>query len=56
MSTFVVREPVRQEELDWGTIGWRLVPATGAHQLVLMMWACNPAAATASTAIRVRRK
>ena len=36
MSTFVMRDAVRQEEFDWGTIGWRLVPATGARQLVVM--------------------
>lgn len=36
MSTFVMHDEVRQEEFDWGTIGWRLVPATGARQLVVM--------------------
>jgi quercetin dioxygenase-like cupin family protein len=36
MSTFVMRDAVRQEEFEWGTIGWRLVPATGARQLVVM--------------------
>ena len=36
MSTFIMRDAVLQEEFDWGTIGWRLVPATGARQLVVM--------------------
>lgn len=36
MSTFVTRDSIQQEEFDWGTIGWRLVPATGARALVVM--------------------
>ena len=36
MSTFVMRDTIRREEFDWGTIGWRLVPATGAQHLVVM--------------------
>jgi len=36
MSTFVMRDAVLQQEFDWGTIGWRLVPASGARQLVVM--------------------
>ena len=36
MSRFVMRHAVTREEFDWGTIGWRLVPATGARQLVVM--------------------
>ncbi len=36
MSTFVVRDAVRKEEFDWGTIGWRLGPESGARQLVVM--------------------
>jgi hypothetical protein len=35
MSTFVMRDAVRQEGFDY-TIGWRLVSATGARQLVVM--------------------
>lgn len=42
MSTFVMRDAVRQEEFDWGTIGWRLVPATGARQLVVMDVVLDP--------------
>jgi quercetin dioxygenase-like cupin family protein len=36
MSKFVMRDAVQQEQFDWGTIGWRLGPATGARQLVVM--------------------
>ena len=36
MSTFVKQGDVRQEQFDWGTIGWRLVPATGSQALVIM--------------------
>jgi quercetin dioxygenase-like cupin family protein len=31
-----MRDEVSSEAFDWGTIGWRLVPATGARQLVVM--------------------
>jgi len=37
MSTFVKQSDVRQEEFDWGTIGWRCIPGnTGARQIVVM--------------------
>ncbi len=36
MSTFVMRDAVVQEQFDWGTIGWRLVPSAGARALVVM--------------------
>ena len=37
MSTFVKQADVRQEEFDWGTIGWRCIPGnTGARQIVVM--------------------
>ena len=36
MSTFVKQGDVRREQFDWGTIGWRLVPATGSQALVIM--------------------
>src|SRR5664279_4573049 len=36
MSTFVMRDTVRQETFEWGTIGWRLVPSTGSRHLVVM--------------------
>jgi oxalate decarboxylase/phosphoglucose isomerase-like protein (cupin superfamily) len=42
VSTFVKLGPVRQEQFDWGTIGWRLVPATGARQLVVMDVVLDP--------------
>jgi quercetin dioxygenase-like cupin family protein len=36
MSTFVTKADVREEEFDWGTIGWRLTPSSGSKQLVIM--------------------
>jgi quercetin dioxygenase-like cupin family protein len=36
MSRFVKRSDVEQEQFDWGVIGWRCVPATGAKQVVVM--------------------
>jgi quercetin dioxygenase-like cupin family protein len=34
--TFVKHEDVREEQFDWGTIGWRLTPQRGSRQLVVM--------------------
>ncbi len=36
MSSFVKQSDVRQEQFDWGTIGWRLTPENDARQLVVM--------------------
>jgi quercetin dioxygenase-like cupin family protein len=36
MSRFVKRSDVEEEQFDWGVIGWRCVPATGAKQIVVM--------------------
>jgi quercetin dioxygenase-like cupin family protein len=36
MSKFVKKSDVEQEQFDWGVIGWRCVPATGAKQVVVM--------------------
>src|SRR4030088_2304655 len=36
MSTFVKQPDVRQEEFDWGVIGWRLTPDKGSKHLVIM--------------------
>ena len=36
MSSFVKQADVRQENFDWGVIGWRLVPDKGSKQLVVM--------------------
>jgi quercetin dioxygenase-like cupin family protein len=36
MSSFVKQSNVRQEEFDWGVIGWRLTPEQGAKTLVIM--------------------
>jgi quercetin dioxygenase-like cupin family protein len=36
MSRFVKKGDVEDEQFDWGVIGWRCVPATGAKQIVVM--------------------
>ncbi len=36
MSKFVKESDVEQEQFDWGVIGWRCVPATGANHVVVM--------------------
>jgi quercetin dioxygenase-like cupin family protein len=42
MSQFIRAGDVRIEKFDWGTIGWRLVPAVGAEHLVVMDVALIP--------------
>ena len=36
MSSFVKQPDVRQENFDWGVIGWRLTPDSGSKHLVIM--------------------
>jgi quercetin dioxygenase-like cupin family protein len=36
VSSFVKQGDVRQEQFDWGVIGWRLVPDRGSKHLVIM--------------------
>jgi len=36
MSSFVKQPEVRQENFDWGVIGWRLTPDSGSKHLVIM--------------------
>jgi quercetin dioxygenase-like cupin family protein len=36
MSKFVKQADIAQERFDWGNVGWRCVPATGAKQIVVM--------------------
>src|SRR5437868_9754314 len=36
MSSFVKQSDVRQENFDWGVIGWRLTPENDAKTLVIM--------------------
>lgn len=37
MSTFVKQADVRQEQFDWGVVGWRCAPEnTGSQALVVM--------------------
>ena len=43
MSAFVRKSDVRQEQFDWGVIGWRCSPdSTGAKQLVVMDVSLEP--------------
>ena len=41
-SSFVKQADVRQEEFDWGVIGWRLTPDKGSKRLVIMDVALAP--------------
>ena len=36
MSSFVKQTDGRQEQFEWGVIGWRLVPDKGSKHLVVM--------------------
>ena len=36
MSKFVKQNEIEHEGFDWGDVGWRCVPATGAKQIVVM--------------------
>jgi quercetin dioxygenase-like cupin family protein len=36
VSKFVKRNQIEHEQFDWGEVGWRCVPATGAEQIVVM--------------------
>jgi quercetin dioxygenase-like cupin family protein len=36
VSKFVTRNQIEHEQFDWGDVGWRCVPATGAEQIVVM--------------------
>ncbi|MBV9917111.1 MAG: cupin domain-containing protein [Solirubrobacterales bacterium] len=36
MGKFVKESNIEHEQFDWGDVGWRLVPATGAKQIVVM--------------------
>ncbi len=42
MSGFVKQADIEQEQFDWGVIGWRCVPMTGAKQLVVMDVSIEP--------------
>jgi quercetin dioxygenase-like cupin family protein len=43
MSAFVRQSDVRNEEFDWGVIGWRCTPrGTGAKQLVVLDVSLEP--------------
>jgi quercetin dioxygenase-like cupin family protein len=36
MSRFVKQSDMKQENFDWGVIGWRLTPENGSKHLVIM--------------------
>ncbi len=36
MSKFVKRNEIEHEQFEWGDVGWRCFPATGAEQIVVM--------------------
>jgi quercetin dioxygenase-like cupin family protein len=36
MSKFIKLGDIELEQFDWGEVGWRCVPATGARQIVVM--------------------
>ncbi|MBV8431251.1 MAG: cupin domain-containing protein [Solirubrobacterales bacterium] len=36
MGKFVKQSDIEHEQFDWGDVGWRLFPKTGAQQLVVM--------------------
>ena len=42
MSRFVKQAEIEQEQFDWGVVGWRCVPATGARQIVVMDVTLDP--------------
>ncbi|MBV9050433.1 MAG: cupin domain-containing protein [Solirubrobacterales bacterium] len=42
MSRFVKKSDVEDEQFDWGVIGWRCVPATGAKSIVVMDVSLEP--------------
>jgi quercetin dioxygenase-like cupin family protein len=36
MSKFVKQSDIEHEQFDWGEVGWRCYPTTGAQQIVVM--------------------
>ena len=42
MSRFVKQAEIEQEQFDWGVVGWRCVPATGAKEIVVMDVTLDP--------------
>ena len=40
--TFVPKDQITEEQFDWGLIGWRLTPAQGSSQLVVMDVTLDP--------------
>ena len=42
MSSFIPNDEIRQEDFEWGRVGWRLTPAEGAQHLVVMDVAVEP--------------
>ena len=42
MGKFVKLDDIEHEKFDWGDVGWRLFPKTGAQQLVVMDVTLDP--------------
>ena len=42
MGKFVKQGDIEHEQFDWGDVGWRLFPKTGAEQLVVMDVTLDP--------------
>jgi quercetin dioxygenase-like cupin family protein len=42
MGKFVKQDDIEHEQFDWGDVGWRLFPKTGAQQLVVMDVTLDP--------------
>ncbi len=42
MSKFVKQADIEHEQFDWGDVGWRCFPKTGAQQIVVMDVTLDP--------------
>lgn len=40
--TFVPNDQIQEDRFDWGIVGWRLTPAKGSSQLVVMDVTLDP--------------
>ena len=56
MGKFIKLGDIEHEQFEWGDVGWRCVPRTGAKELVVMASRSSRVAATTSTATLVRRR
>ena len=57
MSRFVLAGDVRQEQFDWGVIGWRCIPeVTGSESLAVLDVVLGRARDTTSTSTPTRTR